>query len=120
MIRITIISCDNKILETCSLILQANGYDVFSSGDPAGGLSFISQIHPEIVIIDSCSQDTNANLRMLLNIKDENPGIGIIMIKTSAMEPGIDESGLVDSFLIKPFTPSELISALKNSLHAEV
>lgn len=120
MIRISIISPDNKMLDSCSLILQANGYEVFNASDAAGGLSIISQIHPEIIILDCCNKSSDENLRMLMSIRESNPGTSIILIKTAQMERGIDESGLVNDFLIKPFTPSELISKLKNSLAAEV
>lgn len=116
MIRIAIIDQDKELLEAGTLILEAKGYEVLTSTDLTAGKQIISESHPDLVILDSIDYDSKVIFKFAESLKKAGNHISILMFKTAKMEIGIDDSKYVDDFIIKPFSPSELVSKVERYL----
>lgn len=116
MIRIAIIDQDKELLEAGALILEAKGYEVITSTDLTSGKLIISENHPDLVILDSITYDSRAIFTLAENLKKANDHTPVLMFKSANMEIGIDDSKYVDDFIIKPFSPSELVSKVERFL----
>jgi DNA-binding response OmpR family regulator len=116
MVRIVVIDQDKGLLDTSYLILEAKGYEVKTSNSLFDGLRIIEEKHPDLVILDSTNTNRIENFALAAKLKKENAHLPIIMFKTIKMEVGFDNEKCVDDFIVKPFSPSELISKVNSNL----
>ncbi|MGA7837818.1 MAG: response regulator [Ignavibacteriaceae bacterium] len=116
MVRIVVIDQDKELLDASYLILEAKGYEVITSNNLSDGQRIIEEKHPDLVILDSTNTNRLDNFVLATKLKKENAHLPIIMFKTINMEIGIDDEKNVDDFIVKPISPSELISKIDRNL----
>jgi two-component system, OmpR family, alkaline phosphatase synthesis response regulator PhoP len=113
MKRVLVVDDEESILKVVSYALEQAGYEVHTAMDGTGGEFMLSEIKPDLVILDvmlpgKSGLDIARDLRA-------NSGIPIIML--SARGDEVDRIlGLefgADDYVTKPFSPRELVSRVK-------
>jgi len=122
MKRIYIIDDDRDIVESMSIVLKKNGYDVSWQYDNDGVVAKVTRAQPDLIILDVMfPEDASAGFEIARALKNEDGLKTIPILMLSAVnERGIyvgkfsnkdlDESFLpVNMFLEKPVRPATLL-----------
>lgn len=114
--RILIVEDDASIIEILHLYLKREGFSVYSSLNAAGGLRWMEEIIPDIVLLDLNLPDRNGfelarRYRELSN--------GILIFITGEKTKGTIIQGFeigCDDYITKPFDPPEVIARIRANL----
>src|SRR6266536_5460443 len=113
MTKILIIEDEANIIQVIRLYLEQAGYTVLSASDGVAGLELHAREHPDLVILDLMLPALDG-MEVCRRIRAwaETP---ILMLTARKGEEdrivGL-ESG-ADDYLVKPFSPRELVSRVK-------
>ncbi len=129
MKKIYIIDDDRDIVESISVVLKANNYEVMAQYDDKNVNENILKFNPDLVILDVIfPENSSAGFEIAREIKKNTKLINIPIIMLSAVnekglyagrfnDQDIDESWLpVILFLEKPVQPKELLQKVKSVL----
>ena len=129
MKKIYIIDNDRDIVESMSMVLKANGYEVSAQYNDENVVENILRCAPDLIILDVMFPENNsAGFEIAREIKGNSKLTNIPIIMLSAVnEKGIyvgrltsqdiNESWLpVNIFLDKPVQPKELLLQVKSML----
>ena len=130
MKKIYIIDDDRDIVESMSMVLKANGYEVAAQYNDENVIENVSQYNPDLIILDVMFPENNSiGFEIARDLKRNNKLTNIPIIMLSAVnERGIylgrftnqdiDETWLpVSKFLDKPVQPKELLLQVKSILN---
>lgn len=130
MKKIYIIDDDRDIVESMSMVLEANGYEVTAQYNDENVTLNVSQYNPDLIILDVMfPENGSAGFEIARDLKRDNNLTNIPIIMLSAVnERGIylgrftnqdiDESWLpISIFLDKPVQPKELLLQVKSILN---
>ncbi len=97
--------------------LRERGYEVETATNGPDGLDSLEGGHFDLVLLDQVMAGMTG-LEVLRRIKEIDPGVLVTMVTKSDEEVLIDDAygDMVDDFLIKPFTPPQLLAVLKRLL----
>jgi len=117
MMRLLWIDDEIDMLRPFVLGLEAKGYQVETATNGPDGLELLREREFDLVLLDQVMAGMDG-LEVLRRIKDIDPAILVTMVTKSDAEALIDEAygEMVDDFLIKPFTPTQLLAVLKRLL----
>jgi two-component system phosphate regulon response regulator PhoB len=117
--KILVVEDEDEIRELISFKLRGAGYDVFTANDGEQGLEVATQIIPALVIIDWMMPRMNgvdavAAMRADATLRT----IPVIMLTAKGQEQDVQRgfAAGVDDFIIKPFSPRELMSRVDAAL----
>ena len=115
-IKIVCIEDDEEMIELVKLILSRQGYDVMGAMGGEEGLSIVSQVHPDLVLLDLMMPEMDG-WEVFQRMKADERMSHIPVIVVTAKAQSIDKVlGLhiakVDDYITKPFGPSELLSSV--------
>jgi CheY-like chemotaxis protein len=129
MKKIYIIDDDRDIVESMSMVLKANGYEVSAQYNDENVIENVLKYNPDLIILDVMFPENNSvGFEIARDIKGNNKLTNIPIIMLSAVnEKGIyvgrltnqdiNESWLpVNIFLDKPVQPKELLLQVKSML----
>ena len=129
MKKIYIIDDDRDIVESMSMVLKANGYDVSAQYNDENVVENVLKYNPDLIILDVMFPENNSvGFEIAREIKGNSKLTNIPIIMLSAVnEKGIyvgrltsqdiNESWLpVNIFLDKPVQPKELLLQVKSLL----
>ena len=129
MKKIYIIDDDRDIVESMSMVLNANGYEVSAQFNDDNVIENVLKYDPDLIILDVMFPENNSvGFEIARDIKRNNKLTSIPIIMLSAVnEKGIyvgrltsqdiNESWLpVNIFLDKPVQPKELLLQVKSML----
>jgi CheY-like chemotaxis protein len=129
MKKIYIIDDDRNIVESMSMVLKANGYEVSAQYNDENVVENVLKYNPDLIILDVMFPENNSvGFEIAREIKGNNKLTNIPIIMLSAVnEKGIyvgrltsqdiNESWLpVSIFLDKPVQPKELLLQVKSML----
>ena len=129
MSKVYIIDDDRDIVESISIVLKANGYEVEAQYDDKSVVENVLQYNPDLIILDVIfPENSSAGFEIAREIKKNENLVKIPIIMLSVVnEKGIyigrfsnqdiDESWLpVTMFLDKPVQPKELLQKVKSVL----
>lgn len=129
MKRVYIIDDDRDIVESISIVLKANNYEVMAQYDDENVTDNLLKFNPDLVILDVIfPENSSAGFEIARAIKKNEKLANIPIIMLSVVnEKGIyvgrfntqdiDESWLpVSLFLDKPIQPKELLQSVKSVL----
>jgi CheY-like chemotaxis protein len=129
MEKIYIIDDDQDIVESISMVLKSDGYEVTAQYNEEDVVENVSKYNPDLIILDVIfPEDSSAGFKIARAIKSDNRLVKIPIIMLSAVnEKGIfmgrfsnqdiDQSWLpVNKFLDKPVQPKELLRLVKSVL----
>ena len=124
--KIYIIDDDRDMVESISMVLKANGYEVGVQYDDENVIENVLGFKPDLIILDVMfPENSDAGFEIARDLKKEEGSADIPVILLSVVnEKGtyvgkftnqdIDESWLpVSKFLDKPVQPQELLSQVK-------
>ena len=130
MKKIYIIDDDRDIVESISMILKANGYEVTAQFNDENVIENVSNYNPDLIILDVMfPENSSAGFDIARDLKRNNKLTNIPIIMLSAVnergiymgqftDQDIDESWLpVSKFLDKPVQPKELLLQVKSMLN---
>ena len=130
MKKIYIIDDDRDIVESISMVLKANGFEVSAQYNDENVIENVSQYNPDLIILDVMfPENSSAGFDIAKDLKRNNKLTNIPIIMLSAVnergiymgqftDQDIDESWLpVSKFLDKPVQPKELLLQVKSMLN---
>jgi len=130
MKKIYIIDDDRDIVESISMVLKANGFEVSAQYNDENVIENVSQYNPDLIILDVMfPENSSAGFDIAKDLKRNNKLTNIPIIMLSAVnergiymglftDKDIDESWLpVSKFLDKPVQPKELLLQVKSMLN---
>jgi two-component system, OmpR family, phosphate regulon sensor histidine kinase PhoR len=116
--RILVVDDELGVREGCRKILAAEGYEVLTAGDGKAGLEQLIERGPFSVLLVDLQMPRMSGLELMQEARNRDPDIVSIIITAhatldTAME-GTRQGAW--SYIPKPFTPDELLLAIKNGL----
>jgi DNA-binding NtrC family response regulator len=115
--RILVVDDEIVICKSCEKILRREGHEVVWTLSGKEGLARVRGEKFDVVFTDLKMADIGG-MEILRTIREEHPEVAVIVITGYATVAAAVETmrlGAYD-FLPKPFTPDELLGALKNAL----
>ncbi len=115
--KVVCIEDEPAMIELVKLILENRGYEVMGAVGGKEGLELITQVHPDLVLLDLMMPDMNGwDVYQQMKADDKMKDIPVIIVTAKATN--IDKVlGLhiakVQDYITKPFSPAELL----NSIH---
>ena len=129
MKKIYIIDDDRDIVESISIVLKANGYEVKAQYNDENAVENVTSYNPDLIILDVMfPEDSAAGFEIARNLKANDKLVKIPIIMLSAVnERGtyvgrfsnqdIEDSWLpVSLFVDKPVQPKELLAQIASVL----
>jgi CheY-like chemotaxis protein len=115
MKSVLVVDDDPNIVKTYKLVLESVDYSVDTARNGIEALFKSKKVHYDLIIIDMNLPDMLGN-QLAEQIRQEKPGIKIIMITgySSYMEE-LDELN-IDEMLMKPIPPEDLVEIAKKNL----
>ena len=97
--------------------LKQKGYEVETATNGPDGLGLVQQREFDLVLLDQMMAGMEG-LEVLRRLKQIDPNLLVTMVTKSDEEVLVNEAygDMVDDFLIKPFTPVQLLAVLKRLL----
>lgn len=131
MKKVYIVDDDRDIVDSISMVLKANGYEVAAQHNNENVVENIAGYKPDLIILDVIfPEDQSAGFKIARNLKRNKHLVNIPIIMLSVVnEKGIfmgkfsnhdiDHSWLpVNKFLDKPVQPGELLHVVESTLGA--
>ncbi|HEY5500594.1 MAG TPA: response regulator [Candidatus Humimicrobiaceae bacterium] len=129
MRKIYIIDDDRDIVESISIVLKSNGYEVSAQNDDENVVENVLKYNPDLIILDVMfPENSSAGFNIARELKRDNKSENIPIIMLSAInERGsyagrfsnedVDEDWLpINMYLDKPVQPDELLEKVKSVL----
>jgi len=120
--KILIIESDLQLVELARYPLEEDGYAVLASTDGPSGARAARREQPDLVLVDFKLPSQKGNdVAKTLRKDPATEHIRIIMIADESQLENLEigPGSSVDDFLIKPFSPAELITKIKPLLKSE-
>ena len=117
--KILVVEDSRSFRQQITIAIESRGFEVIGAVDGREGLEMLEQ-HPDvIVIVTDINMPEMDGLEMVRAVKNEGKYQGPIMILTTEGDLSVIEKGRalgVNCWLVKPFEPSVLISAIDKLL----
>ncbi|WP_349744451.1 response regulator [Roseateles cavernae] len=122
--RILVVEDQPGIRKLIQMSLELGDYEVYEAPDGDTALIMAAQIKPDAVLLDVMMPGTVNGLQVCERMK-RDPELGqavVIMLSARGHQTDIDAGAKAgaDAYLVKPFSPLELIERLETSLAATV
>ncbi len=117
--RILIIEDESDLVETVSLRLEANDYEVISAGDGLEGLEKAKKENPDLIILDLMLPKMDGyKVCRLLKFDEKYKNIPIIIFTARADESDkeIAKDVRADVYITKPFDAHVLLEKIRQLL----
>ncbi|MEO0077414.1 MAG: response regulator [candidate division WOR-3 bacterium] len=97
--------------------LREKGYEVETTANGQDGLALAGTRDFDLILLDVMMPGMDG-LEVLRRLKETDPGVLVAMVTKSDSEELVNEAfgKLADDFIIKPFTPAQLLTVLKRLL----
>jgi DNA-binding response OmpR family regulator len=111
--KIVVIDDEPSVQEVVRAYLEKDGYQVFVAGNGADGLALAERLRPALIVLDLMLPDISGE-EICADIRGRSD-VPILMLTAKA---SADErvAGLVsgaDDYLVKPFSPRELVARVR-------
>jgi DNA-binding response OmpR family regulator len=96
--------------------LTQAGYDVHAEADGEAGMAAIQELHPELVVLDLMMPKLSGmEVCEQVRATPALEGTGVIMLTAKGQEADVQRgfAAGADDYLIKPFSPRELVSRVE-------
>ena len=120
--HVIIVDDEPDIIELVTLHLNKSGYRVRSFENGSSALDYIQQNPPDLIILDLMLPDYDGlELCKMLKKDDKYSSIPVIMLtaRNEEMDKVLGLEIGADDYVIKPFSPRELIARIKAVLRRE-
>lgn len=117
--RILIVEDEQNLVELLKFRLEVNGYSIETAFDGEEGLSKISTVKPDLVILDLMIPKIDG-YKVLERAKADpkTKDIPVIVLTARTQNKDMEQARALgaDSFMTKPFEPNQLLSEIKKLL----
>ena len=117
MKRVLIVEDQNDIRKLVRMTLEFEDYEIHEAVDGAAGLRMAAQVRPDLVLLDVMMPGDIDGLQVCRQIKSDPAMVGVKVVLLSARGQARDrdagEQAGADVYLIKPFSPLELIGTIE-------
>jgi two-component system phosphate regulon sensor histidine kinase PhoR len=116
--RILVVDDELGVREGCRKILAAEGYEAVTAGDGKAGLEQFLERGPFAVLLVDLQMPRMSGLELMREVRSRDPDIVPIIITAHAtIDTAVEGTRQgAYSYIPKPFTPDELMLAIKNGL----
>ncbi|MCE9500334.1 MAG: response regulator, partial [Leptospira sp.] len=117
--KVLIIDDDLTIVEIIQSILENSEFDIMTASDGDRGLEAIKEWQPDIVLCDLVMPTIDGYEVLVRLQNDPNQSNVPVVFMSSKNDYNSVRTGMrlgADDYLIKPFTPEELLSTVKSRL----
>ena len=119
MQKILIVDDDSPLRSLMGTVLRANGFAIIEAGDGAEGLALVHEHSPDVILSDVNMEGMDGyGFLEQLRARASTSTIPVILMTGSSentMRNSMDRGA--DDYLLKPFNPATLITAVKTRLH---
>ena len=119
--KILVVEDSRSFRQQITIAIESRGYEVIGASDGQEGLEMLAE-HPDVlVIVTDINMPEMNGLDMVRSIKNQGVYQGPIMILTTEGDLSVIEKGRalgVNCWLVKPFEPNVLLSAIDKLLKA--
>ena len=122
MKRVLIVEDQADIRKLIRMTLEFESYEIHEASDGAFGLRMASAVRPDIVLLDVMMPGEMDGLQVCQAIKS-NPALDSVkvVLLTARGQAGDREAGTqagADEYLVKPFSPLQLIDTIERLMAA--
>ena len=118
--KVLVVEDSRSFRQQVTIAIESRGYEVIGAADGKEGLEMLS-LHPDVhVVVTDIHMPEMNGLEMVKEIKNEGKYTGPIVILTTEGDLSVIEKGRalgVNCWLVKPFDPAVLISAIEKLLN---
>ncbi len=117
--RILIADDNENIREALTYLLEDEGYSLSMAKDGAETLAKVREVHPDILFLDIMMPEINGyDVCRTIKNDPELRNIYVIMLtaKGQAAEQERGRAAGADEYIVKPFSPMEILAKIKNIL----
>ena len=114
MITILVIDADPAVRLTARRVLERAGYIVITAADRRSALARLASLKADLVICD-IGEDRNGG-PTLRELGSSDPGMRMLVLSYKDLSRPAADAGAGADILGKPFTESELLTAVRRSL----
>jgi len=119
--RILIVDDQNELRKLLRMTLEFGDYELHEAEDGQRALELANVIHPDLVILDVMMPGEVDGYQVCEKLKQNTSGtIPYVMLLTArGQKSDLEEGERVgsDSYLVKPFSPLELIEKVNDALN---
>ena len=111
--KIVVIDDEQSVREVVQAYLEKDGYHVFVAGNGSDGLALAERMNPALIVLDLMLPDVSGE-EICSEIRSRSD-VPILMLTAKASEEE-RVAGLVsgaDDYLVKPFSPRELVARVR-------
>ncbi|MDR2911953.1 MAG: bifunctional response regulator/alkaline phosphatase family protein [Alistipes sp.] len=107
------------LLKPHIMFLRSKGYEVESCNNGYDAIEMITADHYDLVILDEMMPGMTG-LETLPYIKEQRPGLPVIMVTKSEEEMIMDKAigSKIADYIIKPVNPSQVLLSIKKNIHS--
>ena len=121
--RILIVDDQGELRKLVRMTLDFGSYELHEAGDGRRALALVKVIQPDLVILDVMMPGEIDGYQVCESIKKSSTGkVPYVMLLTArGQKVDLDEGSRVgaDAYLVKPFSPLELIENVRRILGKE-
>ncbi|MDT9001714.1 response regulator [Paucibacter sp. APW11] len=116
MKKILIVEDQDEIRELIRVTLEFESYEIHEAGDGDTGLALAQKLKPDLVLLDVMMPGGLDGLKVCQRIKSDaalkRTKVVMLSAKGTAADRQAGSQAGADQYLIKPFSPLELISVI--------
>ncbi len=114
--KILIIDDEESILNLVSSYLRPEGYEVYTASDGPSGLKAAQAYKPDLIVLDIMLPGMDG-IELLSRLRRESDAYVIMLTaKSEETDKIVGLSVGADDYVIKPFSPRELVARIKAAL----
>ena len=116
--KVMVVDDERIVLESCRKVCAAEGWEVIIMPSADAALEKLSEVRPSLFLIDM-KMPVHDGIYLMDRIKEKAPDVPIIVMSGYHTRETIEESKKKGAvfFLMKPFTPDELVEAVSQVLN---
>jgi two-component system, OmpR family, phosphate regulon response regulator PhoB len=116
MNRVLIVEDQSDICKLIRMTLEFEDYEVFDAADGTAGLAMAQRVLPDIVLLDVMMPGELDGLQVCRQLKQDPATAHIVVVLLTARGQARDrEAGQqagADAYLVKPFSPLQLLDTI--------
>lgn len=119
--HVLIVDDDPIVVESCRRILAAEGFHLTIAGNAESAISILASDASVDMILTDIKMPKQDGFQLIAYTSAAHPDLPVLMM-TGYLTPETVERGRqsgADGFIAKPFTPDELVTAVRNTVKSE-
>lgn len=114
--RILVVDDDREIVESISIFLRGEGYEVFKAYNGLDALEILAENDVQLMLLDIMMPKLDG-IKTLLKLREtRNIPVILISAKSEDADKIFGLTAGADDYITKPFNPSELVARVKSQL----